>query len=135
MLFCAPAATSLQARAWSSQKVLVLSDECENPVLCHLPALLASCRFKGAYDIRKAVDAARQQRVLHPLVLGAVATTLAAAARLQQQLEQQQSGVPPQEQQLAALRQLAAGIGDALPQLRQAIEQCLQVSTCFARCA
>ena len=91
--------------------------------------ILRSClpclppRFKGVYDIRKAVDAAAQRRVLHPLVLGAVATTLGAAASLQGQLQQQggDPGAAP------ALRDLAAGIADALPWLRQAIEQCIQV--------
>jgi hypothetical protein len=69
------------------------------------------------------VEAAAQGRVLHPLVLGAVATTLGAAARLLRTLgsaEQQGAGYP-------ALRELAAGLGDALPQLQRAIEQCVQV--------
>lgn len=87
------------------------------------------CRFQGVYDIRRAVDAAQGQRILHSMVLGAVATTLAAAARLQARLQQDLD--EPQQgdgaHAFAELQQLAAGIGDALPQLRQAIEQCIQV--------
>ncbi|PSC69703.1 endonuclease 2 [Micractinium conductrix] len=77
--------------------------------------------FKGAFDVRRAVEAAQQGRVLHPMVLGAVASTLGAAARLAQRL-QPQGGA----QSFAALQQLAAGIGDALPQLQQTIERCIQ---------
>lgn len=73
--------------------------------------------------MRQAVDAAQAQRVLHPLVLGAVATTLQAAAHLQEQLLQQQPGGGAA---FPALQQLAADIGDALPALRAAIEQCIQ---------
>ena len=88
------------------------------------------------YDIRQAVDAAAQQRVLHPLVLGAVATTLAAAARLQGQLtlmvQEEDVGAAgqqhsKQQQQYPALQELAAGLGDTLPHLLQAIERCIQV--------
>ncbi len=86
------------------------------------------CRFKGVYDIRRAIDAARQGRVLHPMVLGAVATTLGAAARLQAALGHSQQ--LQSEQQYPALAALAAGIGDALPGLQQAIEQCIQVRAC-----
>lgn len=70
--------------------------------------------------------------MLHPLVLGAVCTTVEAAARLQAQLQQQQPGGGAA---FPALQQLAAGIGDALPELRQAIEQCIQVrgGCCSAR--
>ena len=73
------------------------------------------------YDVRQAAAAAEQGRALHPMVLGAVAQTLTAAARLQAQLQRQGgAGLP-------ALADLAAGIGDALAQLREAIEGCIQV--------
>lgn len=85
------------------------------------------------YDIRQAVDAAQQGRVLHPLVLGAAATTLGAAARMKCRLQLEGSAQQQQQEQQAgggqfpALRALGAGIGSALPQLRQAIEQCIKV--------
>ncbi len=92
------------------------------------PLACPATRFSGAYDIRRAVDAAAQQRVLHPMVLGAIATTLGAAARLQARLNSHEAGHDgSREHALPALRELGAGIGDALPQLRQAIEQCIQV--------
>lgn len=83
------------------------------------------------YDVRLAVAAAQQGRVLHPVVLGAVATTLATAARLEQALQDGGSGGQGQQQgqqQFAALKELAAGIGGALPELRAAIERCIQVA-------
>lgn len=82
----------------------------------------AQLDFGGAYDIRQAVEAAAGQRVLHPMVLGAVATTLAAAARLQGQLRPPAAGAS-----FPALQALAAGLGDALPELCAAIERCIQV--------
>lgn len=90
-----------------------------------LPSCSPACSFKGVYDVRQAIDAAAGHRVLHPLVLGAIATTLEAAARLQAQLQQQGEGGCGAA--FPALQQLGAGIGDALPGLRQAIEQCIQV--------
>ncbi len=92
---------------------------------------LPSRSFKGVYDVRQAVDAAEGRRVLHPLVLGAIATTLEAAARLQAQLQQQEAAGSGSA--LPALQQLGAGIGDGLPQLRQAIEQCIQVWSASCR--
>ncbi|KAL4458289.1 hypothetical protein ABPG75_013154 [Micractinium tetrahymenae] len=86
----------------------------------------ALLEFQGAYDIRRAIDAAAQQRVLHPMVLGAVATTLGAAARLQARLQPQVAQDGSSKHAFSALQELGAGIGDALPQLQQAIEQCIQ---------
>jgi hypothetical protein len=82
-------------------------------------------RFQGVYDIRQAVDAAAEGRVLHPLVLGAVATTLGAAARLHECLGMREGG--QRGRRYPALQQLAAGLLDALPALRQDIERCVQV--------
>jgi hypothetical protein len=79
-------------------------------------------RFEGVYDVRQAVEAAAQQRVLHPMVLGAVATTLAAAASLRSRLQPGQSAPP-----FPALQVLGAGLDDGLPQLQQVIEQCIKV--------
>ena len=106
----------------------LLASICIIPVPVNHPP---SRSFKGVYDVRQAVDAAEGHRVLHPLVLGAIATTLEAAACLQAQLQQQEaagSGLA-----LPALQQLGAGIGDGLPQLRQAIEQCIQVRSASCR--
>lgn len=66
--------------------------------------------------------------MLHPMVLGAVATTLAAAEGLQQALQQGDSSSNGSEQgRFPALRELGASIGDALPGLRADIERCIQV--------
>ena len=89
------------------------------------PPCSTACSFKGVYDVRQAIGAAEGHRVLHPLVLGAIATTLEAAARLQAHLQQQEEGGSGAA--FPALQQLGAGMGDALPGLRQAIEQCIQV--------
>jgi hypothetical protein len=76
--------------------------------------------FGGVFDLRRAVDAAEQGLVLHPLVLGAVATTLGGARRLRAATEAAGAGG-------AALRALARGIGAALPELQAEIERCVQV--------
>lgn len=93
------------------------------------PACAASrpcpCSFAGVYDVRQAVAAAEQGRVLHPLVLGAIATTLAAAARLEQQLGLAGGSADGGPAAFPALQQLAGGLGGALPRLRAAIEQCI----------
>jgi len=50
-------------------------------------AMTVSLKFDGIYNIRKAIDAAIDGAVLHPLVLGAIATTLESINRLQNELE------------------------------------------------
>lgn len=78
-----------------------------------------SLLFSGAFDLRQALDAAETDQVLHPLVLGAVATTLVTAEKLKEALA-------ARGQHTAALQVLAAGIGDAVPELRTAIATCIQ---------
>lgn len=42
--------------------------------------------FDGVFDLRKAIDASRQGAILHPLVIGAFATTLESVDRIVEQL-------------------------------------------------
>ena len=82
--------------------------------------------FQGIYYLQRALEtAAAGQQVLHPLVLGAVSTTVLAACRLGEVVESGGEGT-------AALQQLAGGMKDALPLLQpliDEIEKCIQVHT------
>lgn len=79
--------------------------------------------FEGIYYLKRAQEAAAAQHVLHPLVLGAVATTLSAAQRIGETVE---AG----GEKTKALQHLARGIKDFLPQLLPLVENiksCIQV--------
>ena len=84
-------------------------------------AQTANIDFQGVYDLRRALDAAAAGQGLHPLVLGAVATTLAATQRLREAVDAGGDAT-------AGLQILAEGLGDGLPELQQRIERCVNVS-------
>lgn len=50
-------------------------------------ALYIDLNFDGVFDLRKAIEASRQGAILHPLVIGAFATTLESIDRIVEQLE------------------------------------------------
>lgn len=80
--------------------------------------------FNKIYFLRRALDAAASQHALHPLVLGAIATTLSAAKELGQKFD---SGC----EKTMALQHLARGIRDFLPEVAPLIENihaCIQIS-------
>eukprot|EP00887_Chlorella_sp_A99_P006230 scaffold3.g6230.t1 len=84
------------------------------------PALpTAHHSFDGVYDIRRAVDAAEAGQVLLPLVLGAMASTLAAARGAETALLARQP-------QPSALLVLGAGVAGGLPDVEAAIRACIQ---------
>jgi DNA mismatch repair protein MutS2 len=80
----------------------------------------AQLQLKGVYDLRLALNAAQSSHILHPLVLGAVANTLATATRTWATLHA--SDVPCPE-----LLHLARGLRDTLTDLQTAITTCIQV--------
>ena len=80
-------------------------------------------RFNKIYYLRRALDAAAAQHALHPLVLGAIATTLSAAKELGKKVD---SG----DERTMALQHLARGIRDFLPEVLPIIENihtCIQI--------
>ena len=80
--------------------------------------------FNGIYYLKKAQDAAAAQQILHPLVLGAFATTLSAAKKIGE-------AVDAEGESTTALQHLARGINNFLPRvlpLVENIETCIQVS-------
>lgn len=84
-------------------------------------AQAAGVDLKGLYDVRRAIDAAVAGQALPPLALGAIATALTAAHRVRLALESRGESTQ-------ALLKIAAGFGDALPELKASIERCINVS-------
>jgi dsDNA-specific endonuclease/ATPase MutS2 len=80
--------------------------------------------FKKIYFLRRALDAATAQHALHPLVLGAIATTLNAAKEIGEKVD---AG----GESTVALHHLARGIRDFLPEVASLLENihnCIQIS-------
>jgi dsDNA-specific endonuclease/ATPase MutS2 len=87
-------------------------------------AAALNLNFKKIYFLRRALDAAAAQHALHPLVLGAIATTLSAAKAIGEIVD---SG----GESTAALQHLARGIRDFQPEVTPLIEnihRCIQIS-------
>ena len=71
--------------------------------------------FKKIYYLRRALDAAAAQHALHPLVLGAIATTLSAAKGIGEKVDEGGDST-------RALQHLARGIRDFLPEVMPVID-------------
>lgn len=80
----------------------------------------SSIDFTGIYDLRRALDVASGDQSLHPLVLGAVVTTLHKMELLLHKLQEHP------DNNIELLR-IAGVIGDALPALREEIKRCIHV--------
>ncbi len=87
----------------------------------------AGLAFGDLRDLRPLLAAAADGIALQPFHLHAVAATLDAAAALRARVEDSQTleGSQTPGSQHGALRALARGIGDAMPELRHEISRCI----------
>ena len=90
-------------------------------------AASAGLAFGDLRDLRPLLAAAADGIALQPFHLHAVAATLDAAAALRVRVEgfQTPEGTQTPSSQRGALRALARGIGDAMPELRHEIWRCI----------
>ncbi|KAK9844214.1 hypothetical protein WJX81_008230 [Elliptochloris bilobata] len=120
---CTPAAAE---RALSDRLPLGTSLEDSEHLLCETSeAATARLEFSGVRDLRLLLDAdGTGGAALHPFHLHAIAATLDAAAALRERVESRAQAASHAGRG-GALRVLAAGIGDALPELRRDVWRCI----------
>ncbi|KAL0040772.1 hypothetical protein WJX79_005089 [Trebouxia sp. C0005] len=82
----------------------------------------ASLSLKGIHDLRGLLEAASRNRVLHPVHLDGVASSLEVAARVADRLAEKEG----ETALFPALQNLGRGIKSALPNLRHSIRHCIE---------
>ncbi|KAL3147779.1 hypothetical protein ABBQ32_002512 [Trebouxia sp. C0010 RCD-2024] len=84
----------------------------------------ANLALKGIHDLRGLLEAVGRDRVLQPIYLDGVASSLEIAAAVAQRVQENQAG--GQGARFPALQHLGRGIKLALPRLRQSIRHCVE---------
>jgi hypothetical protein len=81
--------------------------------------------FGKIYDIRRAVAAALDGRILHPLLLAGIVTTLRSASDIENAISNlHASGI-----EVPSLKEVSKGIRGGLGELQAAITECISVSS------
>lgn len=81
-------------------------------------------RFGKIYDIQRAVAAAQEGRILHPMLLAGIVTTLRSARDIEAAInEHHDSGI-----HVPTLREVSKGISGGLGKLQASISECISVS-------